>query len=579
MKKRKVALSLLLGTAILLSACGGSGGESGQGSSSQESSPAAENSEDAGEDAGAEEESSVADAGEEAGGSSGEVLTITIAKQLDENTGRYASGDDINNNPMTRLAEEKLGLKMETTLLGGDAGNYDTKLRLALTGSEDLPDVFPVYGTQMIADMIESGRAKDITDDIEQYMPERLKEVYDQYPATFYPLTKDGRTYGIACSPHLTEGQVMIIRQDWLDNLGLQAPTNMDEFEAVIKAFTEDDPDGNGQKDTYGFTYSGSDLYNTGWVADPVTLFSAYSGKNYPGSWQEDESGNLMYGSIHEGNKKALERIAQWHANGWLFQEAAATGAWDAMGQFTEGKAGIFIGRPWAIGSVADVTSVHPDAVIKAYPTLRQDNGDPTYQAAEVNDGWLMFNSQFEHMEEFFKYLDWLYDGAFGTGDFQYGYLQEYDYDIVNDKVVFDSTLFDPPVTDPFMPGKSTVMKNSPALNTTDDYVNVSGGKTPESGGEIRAASAFETSPAMAEGYVIAGQHTEEQLPNMFNTAPTSTMQRSWEQLQTMEKQLYTNIIYGKESIDAFDKFVEDWKAQGGDQITQEVNEWYQSVK
>ena len=44
----------------------------------------------------------------------------------------------------------------------------------------------------------------------------------------------------------------MIIRQDWLDNLGLKAPTNMDEFEAVIKAFTEDDPDGNGQKDTMG---------------------------------------------------------------------------------------------------------------------------------------------------------------------------------------------------------------------------------------------------------------------------------------------------------------------------------------
>ena len=84
------------------------------------------------------------------------------------------------------------------------AGNYDTKLRLALTGSEDLPDVFPVYGTQMIADMIESGRAKDITDDIEQYMPERLKEVYDQYPATFYPLTKDGRRVtGSATQPVL----------------------------------------------------------------------------------------------------------------------------------------------------------------------------------------------------------------------------------------------------------------------------------------------------------------------------------------------------------------------------------------
>ncbi|MDE5824124.1 MAG: hypothetical protein K2H91_05510, partial [Lachnospiraceae bacterium] len=79
--------------------------------------------------------------------------------------------------------------------------------------------------------------------------------------------------------------------------------------------------------------------------------------------------------------------MAQWHANGWIFQEAAATGAWDAMNQFTEGKAGIFIGRPWAINSVRDVTTVAPDAVITAYPNICQDNGDPTYQAAQVNDG------------------------------------------------------------------------------------------------------------------------------------------------------------------------------------------------
>ena len=96
---------------------------------------------------------------------------------------------------MTDLAVEKLGIKMETTLLGGDAPNYDTKLRLALTGSEELPDVFPVYGTQMIADMIESGRVKDITEDIEKYMPERMKEIYEQFPQTYYPLTKDGWTH------------------------------------------------------------------------------------------------------------------------------------------------------------------------------------------------------------------------------------------------------------------------------------------------------------------------------------------------------------------------------------------------
>ncbi len=142
-------------------------------------------------------------------------ITITIAKQLDENAGRYGDGEDINKNPMTELAEEKLGIKMDTALLGGDADNYDTKLRLALTGSEKLPDVFPVYGTQMIADMIESGRVKAIDDDIEKYMPDRLKEIYDKYPQSFYPVTKDGKTYGIACAPALTEGEVMI-PQIWM---------------------------------------------------------------------------------------------------------------------------------------------------------------------------------------------------------------------------------------------------------------------------------------------------------------------------------------------------------------------------
>lgn len=120
------------------------------------------------------------------GGRYDPVLTIRIAKQLDENTGRYGEGEDINKNPMVDLAVEKLGIKMETILLGGDAGNYDTKLRLALTGSEELPDVFPVYGTQMIADMIESGKVKAIDEDIEKYMPDRLKEIYDKYPQTFY---------------------------------------------------------------------------------------------------------------------------------------------------------------------------------------------------------------------------------------------------------------------------------------------------------------------------------------------------------------------------------------------------------
>lgn len=554
MKKRKLLTSFLICTTLLLTACGG-----GEGNASSEKEPAKKDS----------------------SGKYSPTLTITAAKQSDENAGKYDSGDDVNKNPMIKLGEDKLGIKIDTTLLGGDAGNYNQKLRLALTGSEQLPDVVPVYDTQLIADLIESKQVKAIDEDIEKYMPARLKEIYDKYPETFYPVTKDGKTYGFANSPVLDDPQVLIIRQDWLDKLNLKAPTTMEEFEAVCKAFTEQDPDGNGKKDTYGFTYAGDGLYNTGWVADPVMLFSANSGEMYPGTWQKDESGKLQYGSTNEGNKKTLEKMADWHKKGYLFQEAAATGAWDAMTQFTEGKAGMFMGRPWAIGSVADVEKNIEGAKIVGYPTIRQDNGEPTYQNSAVNDGWFMFNKDFNNMEAFFDYYNWLYDVAFGTGDFKYGYVPEYDYEEVDGKVVFDAAKFKDPKDSSaiFVPSKSIITKNRPYVDRQKQYFDVAEGKTPETGDELRAEEMKETNPAQFDAYVISYKEKDSAIPNLFNGEPTSTMKKSWEQLQTLEKQTYTNIIYGKADISAFDDFVKQWKDGGGDKITEEVNAWYESVQ
>lgn len=44
-----------------------------------------------------------------------------------------------------------------------------------------------------------------------------------------------------------------------------------------------------------------------------------------------------------------------------------------------------------------------------------------------------------------------------------------------------------------------------------------------------------------------------------------------------MTEQIITDIIRGVKPVDAFDAFVEDWNANGGDQIAAEVNEWYRN--
>jgi len=74
-------------------------------------------------------------------------------------------------------------------------------------------------------------------------------------------------------------------------------------------------------------------------------------------------------------------------------------------------------------------------------------------------------------------------------------------------------------------------------------------------------------------------QSLSGRLPNEFLGPPTPTMQKKWDQLLQTEHETFVQIIYGKKDIDYFDKFVANWKANGGDQITKEVNEWYQSIQ
>lgn len=503
------------------------------------------------------------------------VLTITTAKQSDENAGKYLNGESLNDNVMTRWGVEKLGIKIETTLIGGDAGNYNTKLRLALTGSEKLPDLIPVYDTSLASDLIQSGQVRDITEDIKNFMPDRLKEIYKKYPTTFNPVIQDGKVYGMAISPNLTEGEVMLIRQDWLDKLNLKAPTTIDEFEKVIAAFTNNDPDGNGKKDTYGFDFSGKDSYNTGWVSDPVMIFSTYTGKSLPGQWYND-NGKLTYGSVAEGNKEALAKLRDWYSKGYLNKELATQGAWDALADFTEGKAGIIIGRPWLYGSVKDVEKNIPGAKIAAYPTIKGVKEDKTYQSGQLNDGVFMFNKDFNNMEAFFLYYNKLYDAAFGTGDFKYGFAKGYDYDIVDGKVVFDPAHFNQPLQNAPYPSKMLFTKNAPTVSEAGKtFYDLANGAKPDTGPLMSAAAADQTTK---NGYVISYENRDTLLPNAFNGPPTKTMQSSWEQLTTMEKETFTKIIYSKEPLEAFDDFVKQWYEKGGTQITEEVNDWYRQA-
>lgn len=170
-------------------------------------------------------------------------------------------------NPENLVLDEikkRTGYKIDMLYVPG--ADYDTKLN-AFIVSKSLPDIFRVDATDAI-ELRNAGMLTDLTDILPEYAPHIVSEVGDNLlksPANF-----DDRVYlvmrGALGYPMNTN-----IRTDWLKNVGMNMPTNLNEFYEVLKAFTENDPNQNGKKDTYGMTCN-MNLYTSTFSS----IFGAY---------------------------------------------------------------------------------------------------------------------------------------------------------------------------------------------------------------------------------------------------------------------------------------------------------------
>jgi putative aldouronate transport system substrate-binding protein len=125
----------------------------------------------------------------------------------------------------------------------------------AVAAANDLPDLFQLVSANndnrgALLRLVDLGLVAPV-DDLMPLMPERSKLHYND-PLAIDLVTFNGQQYGLPEPPPLPKREGFVIRKDWLDKLSLEAPTTPEELLAVATAFTEDDPDGNGQDDTFG---------------------------------------------------------------------------------------------------------------------------------------------------------------------------------------------------------------------------------------------------------------------------------------------------------------------------------------
>lgn len=165
-------------------------------------------------------------------------------------------------------------VNLNLVLLPSTQADQDTKINAA-AASNSLPDVFMV-SRDVWYKLVEAGLVAKV-DDLLPLMPVRTQGHYSDADRNKL-VTLDGSMYGLPDPGALPQTDSLVIRQDWLDKLGLESPKTLDEVLTVLKAFTNDDPDGNGQKDTYGFCayIEGSGLANAGLGTRFDWVYGAY---------------------------------------------------------------------------------------------------------------------------------------------------------------------------------------------------------------------------------------------------------------------------------------------------------------
>ncbi|UYO97557.1 extracellular solute-binding protein [Microbacterium sp. M28] len=124
----------------------------------------------------------------------------------------------------------------------------DEKINAALA-SDTLADITSLSNitNTSVRQALKSGQFWDVEPYLKDYP--NLSKIDEK---TIASARVDGKLYGVPVQKPIARYGILV-RQDWLDNLGLEAPHTIEELSEVAIAFAKDDPDGNGQDDTTGF--------------------------------------------------------------------------------------------------------------------------------------------------------------------------------------------------------------------------------------------------------------------------------------------------------------------------------------
>lgn len=512
-----------------------------------------------------------------------ETVTVHLGGSMNPNA-KILDGMSYEDNAYTRFLKDDLNIEVVYDWIASSS-DYDEKMNLCI-GSGTIPEMMNVNVTQYRA-LLKYDMIQPLNQYFEDYASDKLKGYVESGGEELKKcITNDKGEMMAIPAPSMMVGEMneMWIRQDWLDNLGLEVPRTWDEMAAVAEAFVTQDPDGNGEDDTIGILGPGNsnhinDIGDNQFGLDP--LFCSF--QSYPQYWLQDEDGTVKYGSIQPETRTALEKIQKLYTDKLIDPEMLVRN--NCQEAVLSGKVGIFFG-PWWSGYTVSEATLAGEADWRAYFTPLSEDGKYYTHMPDPTSKYVVVSKSCKNPEAAFKIISylvaneqqWTDDGITSSemscADF---YPLWNGYDNADEIEVSTETL------EKYLAGEITMddvdfsqhklLKSDMEAVTElkkEPYDDFSLDKW-----NMDSDLAKTNLPRLVSLLVGGAPYVNDKYIPVYNaySGQTETMQTKWANLKKMEEETFAKIIMGKADISEFDTFVENWKNQGGDQILKEIND------
>lgn len=507
-----------------------------------------------------------------------ETIEYTLGKMTSVNNSNMPDNDTYTDNAYTRYIKSVINVQNVDVFEATDS-QYDTNVSMAISMG-NLPDIMVVSSQDEVEQLAEAGLIEDLTESYNNCISDKVKDMYESYGESLKDMvTYDGKIMALP-ETNITDGPNLVwLRKDWMDKLGLSEPRTIDDVVNIVKHFISDDPGNNGtdesgKPNTVGLAVdtdvTGECGYSSEFLLD--IIFACFGA--YPKQWIMDDDGEIVYGSVTEEAKEALSYISGLYSQGVIDNDFLLRTSTNICELIENGLCGSFFGPWWAPNNpLVNAVSKNPDADWQPYLIATDTDGTTSYHSQNPCYKYVVVRKGYEHPEIAAKMIS----------------------------VMFDKVRFDCTDSEEFTNYyQLNVEPTARPLSINVDYNNalsicyrnidaaISGRKNPDSLELLErsyydACSAYiknadKTSTQWAaymsriKACSLIAQDNIKVVDSLYFKT-TDTMKSRWWRLKAKEKEAYLKIISGEEDVSYFDTFVKEWKEQGGETITAEVRE------